>query len=149
MAVINDFECRAHGKFESTEAICPYGCPKKWVQLVFLQPVGIRGAGTQRVDKELRNLSATYGMTDIRNGGDGSSVMSAMGRDGRAPKDGVAPQWLNIPHAPAGFSRDPNAKVPTVKPESFGTNHGKFFEPGQFGRPIAMADKKPRSDQAA
>ena len=76
MAVIKEWECKAHGYFDSSEPACPHGCPEAFVQRVFLTPPSIGSAGTKTVDTTLNNLAKDYGMTDIRNT-DGQSVANA------------------------------------------------------------------------
>ena len=49
MAVLHDYKCPVHGYFESFEAVCPSGCTD--VQLVFLQPVGMKSDSTKHNDK--------------------------------------------------------------------------------------------------
>lgn len=76
MAVIKEWECKAHGYFDGTDPACPHGCPEQFVQRVFLTPPAIGSARTQVVDSTLRGLAKDFGMTDIRNGSEGESVAS-------------------------------------------------------------------------
>ena len=62
--VINDYKCDVHGFFEAREAKCPHGCDT--VQLVFLQPVGLKSDRTKNNDKNLKQLASDFQMTDIK-----------------------------------------------------------------------------------
>jgi hypothetical protein len=82
MAVLNDYECLAHGHFEAFEAKCPHGCSKSFVKLVFLQPVGTRSRATKWTDNELKAMAKAHNLSDIRNDKDGTSTMTKLGRTG-------------------------------------------------------------------
>ena len=58
MAVLHDYKCAVHGFFESHDALCPHGCED--VQLVFLQPVGMRSDSTRHADTTLKELARDY-----------------------------------------------------------------------------------------
>ena len=95
MAVLNDYECLAHGHFDAFEAKCPHGCSKKFVKLVFLQAVGTRSRRTAGIDRELNNIARDYRLTDIRNDKDGTSTMTKLGRTGKGTT------WMDV-KAPGG-----------------------------------------------
>jgi hypothetical protein len=121
MSVTHDYECAAHGVFESKTGKCPYGCSKRFVQRVFLQAPAFKSTRTKRADRELNLLAKSYNMTDIRNGRDGESVMQTQGRGHFGSSDDPrSSTWIDVPHAQPGFSRTPGAKVPVVDVRSFG-----------------------------
>lgn len=91
MAVIKEWECKAHGYFDATEARCPHGCPEQFVERVFLTAPAIRSQGTARSDAMLGQLAKDYGMTDIKNT-DGQPVAQAT----PAGSTGFRPQWQSL-----------------------------------------------------
>jgi len=64
MAVKNDYKCDVHGFFESTKPECPHGCTT--VQVVFLQPVGLKSDKTKHNDRTVQQLAMDFGMSDIK-----------------------------------------------------------------------------------
>lgn len=121
MAVLNHFECKTHGIFESFEKKCPYGCSKSFVSLIFLQAPATKSRRTKGIDKELRNLADDYNLPDIRNDKDGTSTMTKLGRTGKGT------QWVDVPHGKPGspakfdiasFGADPGA-TPGLRPGMF------------------------------
>jgi len=80
MAITRDFECMAHGVFESVELTpkCPKGCSKKFVKLVHLQAPGHIGAKTKNADRIFKDVAKQAGLTDMRNDKEGGSVMDHM-----------------------------------------------------------------------
>lgn len=70
MAVLNDFECLAHGVFEARTkggAVpkCPKGCSKGMVKLVRLQPPGFVSGKTRKADGLVREMATMQGLSDI------------------------------------------------------------------------------------
>lgn len=92
MAVIKEWECAAHGYFDATEPRCPWGCSEQLVERVFLTPPGIGSEGTKRSDQTLRALANDFGMTDIKNGKDGTAVAQAT----PAASSGFRPTWQSL-----------------------------------------------------
>lgn len=92
MAVIKEWECKAHGYFDGTEPVCPHGCPEQFVERVFLTAPGIKSQGTTRSDAMLNTLAKDYNMTDIRNGKNGESVADST----PASSAGFKPQWQSL-----------------------------------------------------
>jgi hypothetical protein len=74
MAVVNDYQCKAHGTFESMTGQCPHGCSKSMVELVHLQAPGLKSGRTKNIDKTLGNLASDFGMTDMNNQNGTSAV---------------------------------------------------------------------------
>lgn len=65
MGILRDFQCYAHGVFESSEEapLCPQGCDT--VERVFLQPPAFNSTRTQNIDRTLESLAKSHGMSDI------------------------------------------------------------------------------------
>ena len=76
MAVVHDYKCPAHGFFESNTPKCPHGCDN--VQMVFLQPVGVKSDSTRHADTTLKELARDYQMTDIKSVKEGESQAHAL-----------------------------------------------------------------------
>ncbi len=123
MAVLRDFECAAHGSFESFDEAprCPHGCSAGFVRMVFLKPVGLKSNGTKVADQALRAMAADYGMTNIGSNG-GESVRDYLRRgqsmDPNTKKMNFSPLWQDVPHAAPGFSQAKDARVPVVDPSA-------------------------------
>lgn len=100
MATIKEFRCFAHGEFESTEKTCPHGCPTDFVVQEFRTPPKIKSAGTKVVDAQLRGLAQDFGLSDLKNDKDGTSVMQSI----RKGED-FSPKFVPIPHAKPGWSQ--------------------------------------------
>lgn len=64
MAVLHDYVCKVHGKFESRSGKCPSGCGGAMVEKVFLKPVGMVSTFTKNADTALRGQVEQFGMTD-------------------------------------------------------------------------------------
>ena len=166
MAVLHDYECAAHGRFESFEQKCPHGCSAAFVKLVFLKPVGIKSNKTKVADAALRNLANDFGLTNVGSNG-GESVRDYVRRgqsmDPNNKNLNFAPLWHDVPHAAAGFSQTQDARVPVVDPQAaiggstaqgenavartFGASEQGALRPGDthvsgIPRPRAMIDPK-------
>ena len=76
MSVVHDYKCPVHGFFESREAVCPAGCTD--VQMVFLQPVGLKSDNTKQADTTMRELAKDYGMSDIKSVREGEAQPHAL-----------------------------------------------------------------------
>jgi hypothetical protein len=74
--VLHDYKCPVHGFFESREPVCPAGCTD--VQLVFLQPVGLKSDTTKHADSTLKELAKDYGMSDIKSTREGEAQPHAL-----------------------------------------------------------------------
>lgn len=96
MAVVKEWECKAHGYFDATEHRCPWGCPSEFVERVFLTPPTIGSARTKAADSTLRNLANDFGMTDIRGGKEGESVASLTPASSAPFKVPQQPGWLPV-----------------------------------------------------
>lgn len=97
--ITKEYRCAAHGEFESDGPTCPAGCPPVFVKQEFRTPVKIGTMKTRFVDQQLRGLQKDFNLPDIKNDKDGSSVMESI-RKG----ENFAPQFVDIPHSPAGWS---------------------------------------------
>src|SRR3974377_1336938 len=79
MAVLRQFRCWAHDlEFESIDEkpAVPSGCSNRFVVLEFRTPPNIRSGGTRIADVMQKQLAQDYGLTNMMNDKDGSSVMS-------------------------------------------------------------------------
>src|SRR3974377_1713245 len=79
MAVLRQFRCWAHDlEFESIDEkpAVPSGCSNRFVVLDFRTPPNIRSGGTRIADVMQKQLAQDYGLTNMMNDKDGSSVMS-------------------------------------------------------------------------
>lgn len=85
MTVLHDYKCPAHGFFESYEAVCPHGCDD--VQLVFLQPVGLKSDTTKHADSTLKQLAKDYKMGDIKSVREGESQSHALLKNKQAAQE--------------------------------------------------------------
>lgn len=115
MAVLHDYECAAHGIFESDAPKCPHGCGARFVRLIFLKAPGIRSNGTRVADQSIRALAGDYGLTNLGTPRGDESVMQSLRR---AETPDFASRFVDIQHAKPGFSRDPSAVVPQVDPRA-------------------------------
>lgn len=113
--ILREWRCAAHGEFSNRSGRCPRGCSKRFVVQEFRTAPAIKHGRTTGADRELNQLAASYGMTDIHNGADGESVMQMMRK-----KPTHAPTWGTVEHAAPGWSqRGESAK--TFNPASMGT----------------------------
>ncbi len=67
MAVTHDYECRAHGVFESRakNPRCPFGCSKSFVTRVYLRPFAIGSGKAAKADAMLKAAAASQGLSDV------------------------------------------------------------------------------------
>jgi hypothetical protein len=72
MAVLHDYKCDLHGFFEAWEPVCPDGCTEN-VQMVFLQPVGMKSDTTKHNDKTINQLALDFNMTNIKSAREGEN----------------------------------------------------------------------------
>lgn len=71
---IFDWECAAHGIFESTTGKCNFGCGKGLVTKIFLKPPAFHAGRTSSIDKTLRGMAKEQGLTDMNNHGGDTGV---------------------------------------------------------------------------
>ena len=67
MAVLHDWICLAHGKFESFDGRCPYGCDEAFVAKTYVQAPGLRSDRTKNIDRTFQALANDFGLTDMNN----------------------------------------------------------------------------------
>jgi hypothetical protein len=72
MAVVKEFRCLAHGPFEATKAVCPYGCDT--VTREFRTPVGFASDRTKSIDRTVEGLARAHNLSDINNRGGQAAV---------------------------------------------------------------------------
>lgn len=67
MAVLKDFVCLAHGRFESMTGKCPNGCSDDMVAVRYFKAPGLTSDRTKNIDRTLQNLASDFGLTNINN----------------------------------------------------------------------------------
>lgn len=100
MAVIKEWRCSGHGIFEGPEPDCGAGCPPAFIRQEFRTPISIKSGGTKYVDQQLRGLAQDFGLSNIHNDKDGTSVMQSI----RKGED-FQPKFVDIPHPEPGWSQ--------------------------------------------
>lgn len=88
MSVMHDYKCDLHGFFEAWEPVCPDGCTEN-VQMVFLQPVGMKSDTTKHNDKTLNQLALDFNMTNIKSTREGDSQAGYYSRNNKPNPKGV------------------------------------------------------------
>lgn len=146
MAIVKEWRCEAHGEFENANGKCPGGCPSDWVHREFRTAPAARSAVMGHTDRELRNLANDYGLSDIKNDKDGSSVMQSLKR----PEGDIKPKWGDISKtwSPPGWSQRGEKPQSMTVPGTFG-NHlqgQNGLEGFKFGQPMPKFVGKPRAD---
>jgi hypothetical protein len=87
MAILHDYKCDLHGFFEAWEPVCPDGCTEN-VQMVFLQPVGMKSDATKHNDKTINQLALDFNMTNIKSAREGENQSGFYTRNNKPlPKD--------------------------------------------------------------
>jgi hypothetical protein len=141
MPIEKEWTCAGHGPFENASGKCPVCKNKLLVTREIRTAPAFRRSGNMRwVDRQLKEIAAENGLTDMRN--DGKAGLSVMDMELRkrqlaaAKAADASPNdprkvggWVKVPHAPAGFSRT-GAQAPTVSGATFGTPHSFGFQPG-------------------
>lgn len=136
MPIVKEWRCAAHGEFENSTGKCPSGCPRSMVVQEIRTPPAYRRPGKMAwIDRQMQGIAADAGLTDMKS--DGKAGVSVLANEMRRKelagqaqqkKTGgkpLFPTWLDVPHAAPGFSRQKDAKVPTINAGQFGTNTGK------------------------
>ena len=67
MAVYHDYNCIAHGLFESKTGLCPHGCGKAMSTKVYINPPAYHGGRTASIDRTLQGLAKDHGLSDMNN----------------------------------------------------------------------------------
>lgn len=105
MGVTHDFECAAHGVFESRakRPKCPKGCSAAFVQKVFLQAPAFGSAGVRTSDRLVREMAEAQGLSDISTSPSrpGGSVMDRIRKKNTGMK---GPQGRDYPEYAAAKS---------------------------------------------
>jgi hypothetical protein len=100
MAVLHDYKCMAHGKFESRKAVCPYGCTT--VQRLVSAPAVHTGGRTAGIDSTLRRIADKHGFTNMTNSNGksvGANMTTPTGDGVNVPggyKDSAGGTWTNF-----------------------------------------------------
>ena len=126
MAILKEFNCRAHGNFEAYSPVCPYGCSERFVDRVILTAPAYHTGRTARTDRNLRGLAEQAGLTDMKNDPkSGESVMSSIKRGAHNV------QWAGVPEG-------------QVSAANYGVQPDAALKPGQFKQPVARIRTDPR-----
>ena len=81
---------------------------------------GLKGDRTKAADWAVNALAEDFGYSDIQNSpSQTNSVAEWQTKTGRTVSS--KPQWIEVPHAAPGFSRDASIAVPKVNAQQFGT----------------------------
>lgn len=101
--IIKEFNCKAHGDFESDAPYCPQGCSTE-AERVFLTPPSYLSDKTKSSDGHLKQLAFDFKMTNMTNDGGRRAVMSTCESDvERKLNSGFRPMGANIQSAVSGF----------------------------------------------
>lgn len=71
-----DYECAAHGKFESLVGKCPHGCGAGLVKRLPVLKLNTMGGAAKNTDKLAQGMMDSFGITDMRPS-QGTPAMSA------------------------------------------------------------------------
>jgi hypothetical protein len=118
MAILKEWRCLGHGPFENFDGKCPKGCPSSLVQREIRTAPAYERGNKKFIDRQMDLLAADHGLTDIRSG-DAQSGTSALQVMQSKKKTEHKPEWIDIPHAAAGFSKSGDA-APVFNPSSMG-----------------------------
>src|SRR5437016_7570872 len=81
MGVIREFECEAHGYFESTHPICwALGCDSAHVKRVFLTAPSVGSPELKRFHEGLKRSADLMGITNFRSAREGESSFGNSGK---------------------------------------------------------------------
>jgi len=86
MAVLKDYKCEKHGYFESFEAKCPMKNCDEEVFVVFLQAPGLISDATKSNDKNIKQLSIDFGMTNVKSTREGENQAGFFTRNNKTSK---------------------------------------------------------------
>ena len=87
---LKEYRCKAHGEFESYDAVCPHGCSKRFVVQEFRTAFKIGTRGAKVMDQTTKDLAGDFGLSDVRVDKDGGSVMDALRKADNAD---FRPRW--------------------------------------------------------
>lgn len=137
MGVMKEWNCAAHGSFESDEPVCPSGCHGPFITREFRTAPGYKSINTKFMDQGMRTIAHEYGLTDMSNR-NGKSVMENQ----RKEKGYVQPTWASdqIKHAAPGFSQR-GEKAPVVDFSGLGVSKapGDSFTQNRMPPPRTFA----------
>lgn len=81
MSVMKEWECKAHGCFESTHPICPeIGCESGEVKRVFLTPPTISDGTLKRFDAGIKKSADLMGIGNFRSARGGEAAYGNSGK---------------------------------------------------------------------
>ena len=115
--ILKEWRCMAHGIFENSTGLCPRGCSQMFVTREIRTAPAYERPNKKFVDQQLRGIAADYGVTNLQN--DAKANLSALQIAQSKNNSEYKPEWVSIPHAPAGFSKSGDA-APVFEPGSMG-----------------------------
>ena len=89
MAVLHDYVCLAHGKFDSFSGKCPHGCGDAMVKKLLSAPAFLSHR-TKVVDQTLKGMAREYGMSDFTDKDNRPKEMKNFDTFAAAPDSGYA-----------------------------------------------------------
>jgi hypothetical protein len=124
MPVLKEFRCKAHGPFEAIvkqdkTPKCPFGCSPKFVHREFRTAPAVRNVATSRLDSLQKDIAHDYGLSNIKTGDEGKSVMENL----RAGTD-FSTRWVDLPNKMAPGWAQRGEKPTSVAPQSLGMMDG-------------------------
>lgn len=84
-----EYRCFAHGFFEGTQPICPYGCDTA-IERAFLTAPALSSPRTRNIDRTLAALAKDYGLTDMTNRRGNGSVGDGL------PRNDLSGNWAQL-----------------------------------------------------
>jgi len=115
--ILKEWRCAGHGAFENTTGQCPRGCSPLFVTREIRTAPAYERPNKKFVDSQLKLIAQDYGVTDLQN--DAKGNLSALQIAQNKKNVEYKPEWIGIPHAPAGFSKSGDA-APVFEPSSLG-----------------------------
>ena len=97
-AILKEFRCFAHGKFEGHDPVCPMGCTT--VERAFYTAPGAKSDKTRASDRALERMAQRYGLSDISASKTGSVAGDRMAKQrgfGQVGPADFTPRWGELP----------------------------------------------------
>ena len=104
MAVLRSYKCPRHGFFEAWEPLCEHGCTDV-AQVILKAPSmrdSTRTSRTKSIDRSAKQLSADFGMTNIKTTREGEFQEGYMTRNNAKPEPREARPGDNLMWGSAG-----------------------------------------------
>ena len=111
MAVLNDWFCKAHGKFESFDGACPYGCSGTAQKMI--SAPAILSSKTRFTSALTADLAARYSISDFE----------------KTPGAGAGATWMDAKSAISNRSNEIQSMMPERMAEELAVGIGKIKPP--------------------